>query len=159
MSSRVVIGRVQDWMVKERVSHTDASQPALGRHVSAAAPESTTTSGSAVDLDRHAARLWATVLPWQSIIVLSPAFRPLHPLEAAAISQDVQGEGLLLRHIGGADELRVLPPVTSSEYRLYDPFGRQRAEAARMNITVALSSLDWLLRGHLVNSLSAERPT
>jgi hypothetical protein len=92
--------------------------------------------------DHHTSLLWVSVRHW-----FLPRITRYNALEAAAVRQDIHRECLLQRRIGGADELCMLPPVTSCEYGLYDPFGRQRAEAARMNITVALSPLDWLLRG------------
>ena len=76
----------------------------------------------------------------------------LQALETASVSQDICGERLSLRGIRDADELCVLPSVASREYGVYDPFGPQGAEAARLNITETLSALDWWLGGHAMIS-------
>jgi hypothetical protein len=66
--------------------------------------------------------------------------------EAAPITEDFDRERFLLRQIRRADKLRVLHTVSPLEQSLDDPFGFQRTESARMNITIALPAvLDRLL--------------
>ncbi len=69
----------------------------------------------------------------------------LYEPKAAPVAEDIDGQRLLLRQIRCANKLRVLHTVSPTEQSLDDPFGFQRTESARMNITIALPALDRLL--------------
>ena len=69
----------------------------------------------------------------------------LHPLKPLSVPQHVHRERLLLRQVRCIDQLRILNAIGADEDGVDDPLSPQRPEAARAEVSVALSAFDGVL--------------
>jgi hypothetical protein len=70
-----------------------------------------------------------------------------HPLEAAPIAENRDGERFVLHRIGGRDQARVFDPGGLIDM-LDDPLGQRLPEDSRLEVAIPRAASDWLIGFH-----------